>query len=561
MSREADRSGTEGVPPAARSHDGPPLLPEWLARSFNAFDSQRAITVGGETRTYGELAYAAGVGAAHLEAAAPSSFVAVFGYRSLQVYEAVLATLLAGRAYVPLHPEFPSERTAAMLDRSGADILWLCPEVHSLADAVLSLMRRPLHVLGDFDTATRRRWTAQYPHHTFIPLSPSVVPRYEPVPVAADAPAYLLFTSGSTGTPKGVVVRHGNVRAYLKSVIERYGVGPGDRSSQTFDLTFDLSVHDMFVTWCSGAELHVLPKAAVMAPASFIRQHELTLWFSVPSVAMFMQRLRSLKPNSLPSLRCSLFCGEALPRTLAEAWQAAAPNSIVENLYGPTEATIAFTAYTWRSETSPAECRRGLVPIGTALPGQQTRIVPLEGDRAEKPTTAGELWLAGTQVTSGYLDDPERTEERYVLDADAPGGRWYRTGDLVTEDSAGCLHFVGRVDSQVQVLGHRVELSEIDHALREAADTELAVAVAWPIENGTAQGICAVVAADAVAADAASDTDTIRRHIVDVCRRKLPDYMVPNRIEFVRHFPLNANGKIDRKALLDQLGDRRHEAA
>src|SRR5262249_22796202 len=137
--------------------------------------------------------------------------------------------------------------------------------------------------------------------------------------------AYLLFTSGSTGAPKGVLVSHRNVTTYLRSVAARYTPNPEDRFTQLFDLTFDLSVHDMFLCWGAGAALYCPPESAKMAPREFVRRHELTVWFSTPSTAAFMLRARMLRPGDFPSLRWSLFCGEPLPKRVAEAFAAAAP--------------------------------------------------------------------------------------------------------------------------------------------------------------------------------------------------------------------------------------------
>ena len=159
-------------------------------------------------------------------------------------------------------------------------------------------------------------------------------------------------------------IGHSSVRAYLRYTCDRYDVTEHDRFSQMFDATFDLSVHDMFVCWERGACLFSVPERATMAPAKFIRQHELTMWFSVPSVVALLSRMRLLTPGAFPSLRWSLFCGEPLPAVAAQAWQAAAPNSQVENLYGPTEATIAITHYRWQTDVSPGQCVNGVVPIG-----------------------------------------------------------------------------------------------------------------------------------------------------------------------------------------------------
>ena len=171
-------------------------------------------------------------------------------------------------------------------------------------------------------------------------------------PSSDEAPAYLLFTSGSTGEPKGVTVTNANLCAYLDFVCPFFRYGPDDCHSQTFELTFDLSVHDMMCAWTTGGSLCPIVGADLLSPARIVKRDSITCWFSVPALGLIMERTRALRPDLLRSLRVSLFCGEPLPASLAQQWQQATPNSIVENLYGPTEATIAFTRYRWYAETS-----------------------------------------------------------------------------------------------------------------------------------------------------------------------------------------------------------------
>jgi non-ribosomal peptide synthetase component F len=224
--------------------------------------------------------------------------------------------------------------------------------------------------------------------------------------------AYLLFASGSTGTPKGVLISHQNVVAYLRTVLSRYRPRPDDLFTQLFDFSFDLSVHDMFVCWNSGACLYCPPAGALMSPGPFVRKHELTFWFSVPSTAATMARLRMLAPGELASLRVSLFCGEALPAGLARMWRQAAPNSIIDNLYGPTEATIAITAYRAPDDgTFPGKGR--VVPIGVPFPGQQAAVIDADGNLVAD-SEPGELWVGSSQVATGYWHLPEITAERFA---------------------------------------------------------------------------------------------------------------------------------------------------
>ena len=493
-----------------------------------------ALSVDGETLTYRELDERARSVAAAIQQIDPTgSPVAVLAQRSLDAYLGVLGAVLAGRTYVPLHPDFPVQRSAGMLRRSGAGTVVVGPEADEAAQALFAAVDRPAALV--FPSRNAPVWASRAAAGRSIAGADLPSPgEAQPESTRDDSIGYLLFTSGSTGEPKGVGVTQANVAAYLTHVVNAYGYGPGDRCSQMFDLTFDLSVHDLFVTWMSGACLCVPSKRSVLAPGAYIRNENLSAWFSVPSVAMVMDRLRMLKAGAFPGLRLSLFCGEALSAGIAEKWSTASPNSAVHNLYGPTEATIAITAFEW----APGAVATGVVPIGRPFPGHDVAVVDASGvDVGE--SGRGELCLAGPQVTPGYWEDAERTGASFV---ELPGStqRWYRTGDVVERSEHQGLRYLGRIDDQIQIMGFRVELVEIDAALRQALGTELAVAVSYP-PGPSAEGVYAF----AVGSDHHGDEAAA----LGLCRDRLPSYMVPKRVFFVEGLPLNSNGKVDRGAL------------
>jgi len=279
----------------------------------------------------------------------------------------------------------------------------------------------------------------------------------------------------------------------------------------------------------------------LLAPVRFARAQRVTVWFCVPALAALMRRKGSLEPGSLPSLRWSLFCGEALPRASAEAWQAAAPHSIVENLYGPTELTIACTAYRWEGERSAASCVDGVVPIGRPNPGLDAAVV--DGAlRSVAEGEPGELLVSGPQAVEGYWRSPQQTAEKFAA---LPGSdaRWVRTGDRVRRLPGGDLVYLGRLDAQIQVRGHRVELGAVEAELRRAPRVIEAAALGWPVVEGNAEGIVAFV----------SGAGLDREAIAASVRAQLPAYMAPQEIRTVDALPHNANGKIDRAALAREL--------
>jgi amino acid adenylation domain-containing protein len=506
-------------------------------RSSELFPGDPALEVGGETLTYDALRRRAAIIAAALmmwESRSGPPLTAVFTARHWVAFAGVLGALLRGHGYVPLNPRFPAQRNRLMLERAGCRAVVVDAASLAAAADILATLDEPLLVVvpdGDPRKVDRRRWG----RHSVIgsrELDESVSIAH----VAPDDPAYLLFTSGSTGNPKGVLVTHANVRAFLNAVGERYSFTARDRFSQMFDLTFDLSVFDMFVAWDNGACVCCPNAKQVLKPSDFIRDASLTVWFSVPSVGMFLQRLGALKPRAFPTLRLSLFCGEGLPADVATDWAAAAPASTVENLYGPTEATIACTAQRWDARSTDVN---GLVPIGRPLGATRVRVVD-ESLHDVPVGTPGELLLSGPQVVAGYWRDPTTTARSFVPHPEL--GHSYLTGDRVVETHDGTLAYLGRLDSQIKVLGHRVELGEIEAVLREETSAD-AVAVGWPPTASGAAGIVAFVASPSV------DPTTLRQRLA----ARLPDYMIPREVRTLTELPLNANGKRDRKALLELL--------
>ncbi len=514
--------------------------------SVSRFPSREALVVDGEYLSYLALQrLAAKIASAVLQHEHDTfPLVALLAHRSKTAYASILGILGAGKGYVPLNPKFPIERTRTMLALSGCGMLIVGKEGFQHLPKLLIEINRPLTVILP-DAFDAIGLSSDFPQHRFVPSkemtdSNRFSSRSE---TPSTGIAYLLFTSGSTGQPKGVPIAQSNVCSYLQHICDRYDIDEKDRFSQEFDLTFDLSVHDMFVCWERGACLFSVPEKSVMAPAKFIREHQLTMWFSVPSVIGVLAKMRLLSPGCFPSLRYSLFCGEPLATSYAQLWQEAAPNSILENLYGPTETTIAISHYRWNKSGSVEECKNGIVPIGKIFDGQRCSVIDAER-KAVPVGVAGELCLCGTQVTTGYWNEPKKTQEQFVRLPGAGERPWYRTGDIARQDANGCLHYLGRVDHQVKIRGYRVELQEIESVLRRACGTEQVVSIAWPVENGSADGVVAFV----------SGVDALDHgRVLAYCSNVLPGYMVPKKIYLCDEMPLNVNGKIDRPKLVSML--------
>lgn len=467
--------------------------------------------------------------------------IGIFGLRSLTCYQGILGALASGKTYVPLNPKFPTERNKTIISLADIEILVVdhfgLEQIVTMAD---SLKKTTVLICPNInEQEIPETLIDKFKIFTSETMKESNTDAHD---IDESQPAYIMFTSGSTGVPKGVPVSHKNVYSYVNYLKERYKIDSNDRFSQTFDLTFDLSVHDMFLSWSVGASLYVIPETALMAPAKFIKQNKLSVWFSVPSLAQFMNKFRMLKENSFPSLRYSLFCGEALPISIAIAWQKSAPNSILENIYGPTEATIGITHYQIPTDERKILDYNGVVSIGEIFSTQDYCLIDEKGKVVVKDDY-GELCLSGTQLTSGYYNNPEKTVESYFKFPNE-NKVWYKTGDIVKLENNN-LFYMSRKDFQVKIRGYRIELDEINFAIREYTNCDLVYTIPYPLSGGVAENLYSFID---------SNCTTDKNRILKYLKDKLPEYMVPKYILYIKEFPLNSNGKIDIKKLSTKIG-------
>ena len=504
-----------------------PTLSSGFRRHAADVPDRPALLLGSRTISYGECDDTARRWAAGLldVTNGRAARVGVFGQRSITSYVGVLAALDAGAGFVPLNPRLPVERTRSMLTQAGLDALIVDEAAAGQLPELLAGLADPPPVLLP---GSARRGPTGTRVLTKADLA-KAAPLRSPVESGAADLAYLLFTSGSTGIPKGVPVTHGNVRSFLDYNQGRYGIQPSDRFSQTFDQTFDLSVFDLFMAWEHGAAVCAMTPVELVSPFDYLESNGVTVWFSVPSVAALLRKRAALKPRSMPTLRWSLFCGEALPRETAEAWQSAAPNSIVENLYGPTELTIACSAYRWNPGVSPSSCVHDNVPIGQLYP--HLRSVVVDADLSPVAAGAdGELCVTGPQTIPGYWRAPELDAARFF---EHRGRRYYRTGDQVRLVD-GEYVFLGRNDQQVKISGHRVELGEIEAVLRQA---------------GAVEAVCLLLGEENALVAAVSGATRTPSELLAATVEKLPDHMIPQDVYVIGQLPVNISGKVDRTVL------------
>jgi D-alanine--poly(phosphoribitol) ligase subunit 1 len=501
-----------------------------------------AIAAGGRTISYGEAAAQAARLAGCLQqsplwqrpdGARPR--VGILASRSAIAYLGLLGAAWAGATYVPIGPKVPVERLLTLLSLCDLSALIADEQgIKLLSEEVLRVC--PPLVIGP---CANKLPVAAGSKQRCIDLD--ALPQDgsgEPVAVAAYDTAYIIFTSGTTGIPKGVMVSAGSISNYIEEIGKLLALRPSDRVIETCELTFDFAGHNMFPTWQAGASLHVLPAVRAMNAVKFVRDNRLTVWNSVPSLVGLLRQVKSLASNAMPNLRLSSFGGEQLPDGVVAAWRNAAPNSTIVNLYGPTEATI-FCLTQGIGDPLPLTPDRDFMSIGTPMIGSEAAVLDEHGKEVPDGMQ-GELALAGVQLADGYLNAPELTAKKFPV---IGGKRWYMTGDLAMRDPAGAFHCLGRIDNQVKILGHRIELEEVDAHLRNVTGTDVVGTVAWPVIDGNAQGLVAFIGASNV------DSAQVRAEL----KTKLPAYMVPGRIVALEHMPLNQSGKIDRNALRQLL--------
>jgi amino acid adenylation domain-containing protein/non-ribosomal peptide synthase protein (TIGR01720 family) len=456
---------------AVNAAPAPATLVDRIEQQVARTPRATALVAGGETLTYAALDARASRLAWRLIAGGtgPEDRVAVCLDRTADLVVAVLATLKAGAAFVPLDPDAPAARLASLVgDARPAHVLTtetlrerLPASVHGIAscldapEVVADLARRPATRPTDAD----RRAPLRPPHA-----------------------AYLVYTSGSTGTPKGVLVPHAGIPALADAQRERIGVTAGSRVLQLAPWTFDAAVSELAMTLCSGAALVLAPRdeRAGEALERLLERERITHATFTPTA------LQTLRPGCAPALRAIIVAGEPCPAELAAAWTA---HCRVTNAYGPTEATVCATMTADLAGERP-------VPIGTPIAG--TRAYVLDAWLRPCPVSVvGELYVAGAALARGYLGRPGLTAERFVASpfAREPGERLYRTGDLAAWHDDGQLRFHGRADRQVKIRGVRIEPGEIEAALLRLPAVAQAAVVARPDAAGS-PGLTAYVVPD-----------------------------------------------------------------
>ncbi|NQT78719.1 MAG: AMP-binding protein [Bacteroidetes bacterium] len=515
------------------------ILAHRIQYSFQKYSDNIAISIGDNTLTYSAMQMMAtsisnAIAAAQQNLTIP---VAILGAKSFLTFSGIVASLFASHAYMPLNLKFPVSRNRKMLALSGAKVIVADSHSETMLKQLLEEKDTSYYVILEQLNPILEK---EFPQHHFLAIHHFQELGNREILSKGQDTAYLLFTSGTTGSPKGVPVSNDNVCVYMDHVLAGWSFNENDRFSQTFDLTFDLSVHDMMLCWLSGACLCIPEDESPFRLASYIRDQKLSVWFSVPSAAILMDKMRLLKEDAFNGLRLSFFCGEALPETIAGKWLKAVHGRDIVNLYGPAEATIAIGAYAWDNENKKS--KNGVVCLGKIFEEQEYCLI--DPDTIELRSGKGELCLAGKQIIGGYLNDQELSDKYFVHVRGSEDQTWYRTGDMVEEDGDGDLFFMGRRDAEVKISGYRVNLFEIDALIRQTAGTELVASI---LDDRKTARILTFISGGSIQDE---------HEIILRCREELPWYMIPEVIIFVDEMPMNVNGKIDRNKLKQKLHDQ-----
>ncbi|HEV7518589.1 MAG TPA: amino acid adenylation domain-containing protein, partial [Thermoanaerobaculia bacterium] len=503
-----------------------PSLDSRLRQQAHRTPDAVAVSFAGESLTYRGLDRAAGALARRLraEGCGPGSRVAVAMERSAELVVALLGTLRAGAAYVPLDPGYPKDRLAFML-----------------ADS------RPAALL------TERRLAAR------LPAPPADLPVLHldedrqgiEVEVGEEAEgdavqgdlqlAYMIYTSGSTGQPKGALVRQNAFSGLVDWYVDELGMNAADRLLLLSSASFDLTQKNFFAPLLVGGELHLAPP--VYDPAELrklVERHGITRLNCTPSA--FYPLAEEGDPAALASLCSVVLGGEPIALGRLDRWRRSAPcRAVVINSYGPTECTDVV-AFHRLAPPNGGATEEG-VPLGRPIPGARLWVAGgVAGGEPLPIGVSGELWIGGECVGAGYLGDPMRTAQKFLPDpwSETLGARAYRTGDLARRRPGGEIDYLGRIDHQVKVRGFRIELGEIESRLAEhPAVREAAVAV-----RGTGPEARLVAYLVPVPGETPHPT-ALRAFLLE----RLPESMVPNLFMTLERLPLSPNGKLDRRQL------------
>ncbi|CEG58352.1 amino acid adenylation domain-containing protein [Legionella fallonii] len=462
----------------------------------------------------------------------PGDVIAIGSNKKFLTYALMLASIRLGVAYVNIDVTAPLARNLPIIEVSQTEFLFydepsFSQRMYELAHAgkiqAIELISDELPEVTPRDREKQKELMRKIDGSTI---------------------AYVMFTSGSTGIPKGVAVTHQNVLHFISWGHQYFQIKNHDNFANLSPLYFDNSVFDFYVGLFSGASLSPIPRELLTKPyelVAHVGKMECTIWFSVPSLLIYLVAMKAMEISTLSKLRHIIFGGEGYPKAeLKKLYDLFNKQATLVNVYGPTECTCISSAY--KLSEDDFKHLNGLPSLGKLNPNFDYLIL----DEHDKEACEGELCLLGPNVAAGYFNELERSAKTFITLTDPRRfmKRMYRTGDLVQE-TEGMLHFIGRKDNQVKHMGYRIELEEIEHALVSFMQINQA-AVVYHRTN---------VAYGKLIGFVASAEDIDEQVLLGNLTGLLPTYMIPSRIIVRKELPKNPNGKVDRQQLLLQCAD------
>lgn len=451
--------------------------------------------------------------------------VAIVALKSTRTLVSMMGAVYAGAFYVAIDPSLPTARLASMLD-----ILHPCAviagsreeeKLRPLTDGVCPLL--PLDAVAGANVGAA------------CPSSAGREPEATCTPAGGDDILYAVFTSGSTGTPKCVAVTHRCVLDFIGHFIDAFDIRPDDVIANQAPFDFDVSVKDIYSALYTGAELVLVPKMLFGFPGrliDFLCEHKATVLTWAVSALGLVAAMGGLKYKVPKTVRRIMFSGEVMPGKILAQWKEALPEAAFVNLYGPSEITCNCTYFPLPDDFDPMS----KMPIGVPFAGRRIRLVDEKGAEVTKSGVEGEICVEGESIAVGYYHNEEETNRRFYTAGS--GRRGYRTGDLGYYGADGLLYFSGRKDFQIKHMGHRIELEEVGRCIEQ--------------QRGVEQGVCLFdEEKNRLVGFYLGEAD--EKEVRGSMRDTLPAYMVPHRLIRLDSWPVNKNGKTDRKLLTERM--------
>ena len=488
---------------------------EPILKSIHTYSDRNAFCINKEYFTYGRFSKEISkIREAIRNCSNTNKEVGLVINDDIETYASILALWMEGRCYVPLHPEWPIERCLDIVEQVQINLILDSSKSSRYTDNGSTLV---VNTKSLPDTPSK----LEYNHS-----------------IDENELAYILFTSGSTGKPKGVMLTRRNIAAFMDSFWKTgIEIDETDRCLQCFDLSFDVSIQSFLVALTRGACCYTVPhgKAKYLYASGLIEDCHITFGAMAPSM------LRYLKPYfdeiDATSLKACILTAEACPLNLMEEWYSCAKNTEIYDFYGPTECTIYCTYYKL-TKGGKNKSLNGIISIGKPLANCVGLILDEQGN--ELPAgEKGELCIAGDQVTKGYWKNEEKNASSFFFkEVNGENMRFYHTGDLCYKDADGDIMYSGRLDHQAKIQGFRVEMGEIEHHASVFLEGKNVVCLAFDNNNGLTQIAMFI-----------EGKEQDKESLLTYMKSKMPGYMIPSNIYYLPTFPLNENGKTDKKYL------------